>query len=60
MGLISCIARKEIRIEGIRQVKYFALTDKGIEIARHVQAMTLLLSSSDFQGTENVIEQIAA
>ncbi len=58
MGLISCMARREIREDGIRQVKYYALTDKGVEVARHVQAMTVLLAENDFEETEKVIGEI--
>ena len=43
MGLLNCSEKREIREDGIRRVKYYFLTKKGVEVARHVQAMTDLL-----------------
>ncbi|MCL4519081.1 MAG: hypothetical protein M1587_07785 [Thaumarchaeota archaeon] len=42
-GLLSYVKRKEIRDDGIRQVKCYSLTEKGNEVARHVGMIAHLL-----------------
>lgn len=48
MGLMSFAERREIREDGVRRVKYYSLTKKGIEVAKHVQEMGHLLVRDHF------------
>ena len=60
MGLMSYNEKKEIRDDGIRRVKYYSLTQKGIEVARHIQAMTHLLVHEHLPEAARPIVRIGA
>lgn len=51
-GLVSYSKRREIREDGVRQVKNYSLTEKGIEVARHVRMIAHLLGQEKFLETD--------
>ncbi len=60
MGLLSCAERRMTQDDKIRRVKFYSLTEKGNEVARHLRTIAYLLTRDQAPEISNPVEEIVA